>query len=70
MMEDLASSRYAETGWLRRYRVRAFGRADQRKLLELKKGITIEDVHYRGVDVERQQGECMADNFAERRQKS
>ena len=47
-----------ETGWLRRYRVRAFGRADQRKLLELKKGITLEDVHYRGVDVdvERQQG--------------
>ena len=47
-----------ETGWLRRYRVRAFGRADKRKLLELKKGITLEDVHYRGVDVdvERQQG--------------
>ena len=47
-----------ETGWLRRYRVRAFGRADQRKLLELKKGVTLEDVHYRGVyvDVERQQG--------------
>ncbi|MBL6766566.1 MAG: rRNA pseudouridine synthase [Candidatus Micropelagos sp.] len=47
-----------ETGWLRRYRVRAYGRPDQRKLLELKKGITLEDVHYRGVDVdvERQQG--------------
>ncbi|HAK98058.1 MAG TPA: pseudouridine synthase, partial [Rhodobiaceae bacterium] len=47
-----------ETGWLRRYRVRAYGRPDQRKLLELKKGITLEGVHYRGVDVdvERQQG--------------
>jgi 23S rRNA pseudouridine2605 synthase len=47
-----------ETGWLRRYRVRAYGRPDQRKLLELKKGVTLEDVHYRGVDVdvERQQG--------------
>ncbi|EJW21352.1 RNA pseudouridylate synthase family protein [alpha proteobacterium IMCC14465] len=47
-----------ETGWLRRYRVRAFGRPDERKLLELKKGITLEEVHYRGVDVEveRQQG--------------
>ena len=49
---------YLKTGWLRRYRVRAYGRPDQRKLLELKKGITLEDVHYRGVDVdvERQQG--------------
>ncbi len=34
------------TGWLRRYRVRALGRVSQETLDGLKKGITIEGVHY------------------------
>lgn len=48
-----------ETGWLRRYRVRAYGRANEQKLLALKKGVTIDGITYRGVDitVERQQGD-------------
>ena len=34
------------TGWLRRYRVRALGRVSQETLDGLKKGVTIEGVHY------------------------
>ena len=46
------------TGWLRRYRVRAFGKADESKLKELKHGITIDGVNYKSIDatLERQQG--------------
>lgn len=46
------------TGWLRRYRVRAFGRADEAKLKELKHGITIDGVNYKSIEatLERQQG--------------
>jgi 23S rRNA pseudouridine2605 synthase len=46
------------TGWLRRYRVRAFGKADEAKLKELKHGITIDGVNYKSIDatLERQQG--------------
>lgn len=45
-----------ETGWLRRYRVRAFGRVTQDKLDTLKDGVTIEGFHYGGIEavVERQ----------------
>jgi len=39
-----------ETGWLRRYRVRANGRATQDDLDRLKKGVTIEGVSYGAVD--------------------
>lgn len=35
-----------KTGWVRRYRARAFGRADQAKLDTLKDGVTIEGVSY------------------------
>ena len=46
------------TGWLRRYRVRAHGRVAQEALDCLKKGVTIEGVHYGPVEarIEREQG--------------
>jgi len=46
------------TGWVRRYRVRAFGRIDQTALDRLKKGITVEGVAYGAIEaaIERQQG--------------
>ena len=47
-----------ETGWLRRYRVRAFGNVAPAQLDALKNGITIEGVHYGPVEaaIEREQG--------------
>jgi 23S rRNA pseudouridine2605 synthase len=46
------------TGWVRRYRVRAFGRIDQTALDRLKNGITVEGVAYGSIEatIERQQG--------------
>jgi len=46
------------TGWVRRYRVRAFGRVDQAGLDRLKKGITVDGVAYGPIEaeIERQQG--------------
>ena len=46
------------TGWLRRYRVRAHGAIDQAALDGLREGVTIEGVHYAGIDarLERTQG--------------
>jgi 23S rRNA pseudouridine2605 synthase len=46
------------TGWLRSYRVRANGRADQPTLDRLKNGVTIEGVAYGAVEatIDRQQG--------------
>jgi 23S rRNA pseudouridine2605 synthase len=46
------------TGWLRRYRVRAFGKADEARLVALKKGIEIDGVNYRSIEatLERVQG--------------
>jgi 23S rRNA pseudouridine2605 synthase len=41
-----------ETGWLRRYRVRAFGAVDQAVLDTLKDGVTIEGMHYGPVEAE------------------
>jgi len=38
------------TGWQRRYRVRAHGRVSQSDLDTLKDGVTIDGVHYGGVD--------------------
>jgi len=37
-------------GWIRRYRVRIFGSPEQKQLDELAKGITIEGVHYKGIE--------------------
>lgn len=47
------------TGWLRRYRVRAFGSAPEDKLDAARKGMTIEGVQYGPMEVavERQQGD-------------
>ena len=39
-----------ETGWLRRYRVRANGRTTQEDLDRLKKGVTVEGISYGPVD--------------------
>ncbi len=46
------------TGWLRRYRVRAFGKITQAELDKLKNGIAIEGVFYGAIDaqLEREQG--------------
>jgi 23S rRNA pseudouridine2605 synthase len=38
------------TGWLRRYRVRLFGRPDPGQLAALKKGVTVEGVRYAPID--------------------
>lgn len=48
-----------KTGWLRRYRVRAFGRPDPERLKKLEKGITIEGVRYGSIEVsvEHQKGD-------------
>ena len=45
-------------GWLRRYRVRAFGHADPDRLAALAKGVTIEGVAYGSIDahIDRDQG--------------
>ena len=47
-----------ETGWLRRYRVRAHGEVTQAQLDELKKGIEVDGVKYGSIDatLERDQG--------------
>lgn len=46
------------TGWKRRYRVRAYGFVDEKKLTGLQKGIRVENVNYRGIEakLESQQG--------------
>lgn len=46
------------TGWLRRYRVRAFGQVTQAQLDALKDGITVEGVNYGPIEatLEREQG--------------
>lgn len=46
------------TGWIRRYRVRAFGKVDEKKLEQLKKGVTIDKVRYAAasIEVEKTQG--------------
>jgi len=47
-----------QTGWLRRYRVRAHGKVDQKRLDELKNGIAVDGVFYGAVEatLEREQG--------------
>ena len=53
LTNDGELSRHLEmpsTGWVRRYRVRAYGHITQDKLDDLKKGITIEGVKYAGIE--------------------
>lgn len=45
------------TGWVRRYRVRAYGRVDPERLRELEKGIEIDGVRYGPVRVRLDAGE-------------
>ena len=49
------------TGWLRRYRVRAHGETDQAVLDSLREGITIDGIHYAGIEaqIDRVQGSNM-----------
>lgn len=48
-----------ETGWLRRYRVRAYGETDQATLDGLANGVTIDGMHYGPIEarLERKQGD-------------
>lgn len=61
LTNDGALARHLElpsTGWLRRYRVRAFGRVTQADLDKLADGIAIEGILYGGIEaqLEREQG--------------
>lgn len=38
------------TGWIRRYRVRVFGSVTSKMLAEMKKGVTVDGVHYGSVE--------------------
>jgi len=62
LTNDGALARHLElpaTGWLRRYRVRAYGRINQEALDRLKEGVTIEGIHYGPVEatIDRTQGD-------------
>jgi len=55
-------SRYLEhpsTGWVRRYKVRAYGHVSQERLDSLKKGITLDGIQYAGIEatIDKQQGD-------------
>ena len=41
-----------DTGWKRKYRVRVNGKVNERRLLSLKNGITVEGVRYKSIDAE------------------
>jgi len=60
------------TGWLRRYRVRAFGRVMQPQLDALRKGIEVDGVRYGPIDaaLEREQGDNVWLTFAMREGKN
>jgi 23S rRNA pseudouridine2605 synthase len=61
-----------DTGWIRRYRVRAHGRVSQGNLDRLKDGITIDGVHYGPIEatLEREQGANVWLSFAIREGKN
>src|SRR5215468_12457742 len=61
-----------ETGWLRRYRVRAHGRITQQQLDTLKKGVTVDGIHYGPVEatLDRDQGSNVWLTFAIREGKN
>lgn len=48
-----------ETGWLRRYRVRCYGEIDQAALDSLKRGVTVEGMHYGPIEatLDREKGD-------------
>ncbi len=41
---------HPSTGWSRKYRVRVFGKVDEKRLKALKDGITVKDVHYKSIE--------------------
>jgi 23S rRNA pseudouridine2605 synthase len=62
LTNDGELARYLElpaTGWVRKYRVRAYGRTSQTQLDKLKRGITHNQITYKGIDavLETQQGD-------------
>jgi 23S rRNA pseudouridine2605 synthase len=61
-----------ETGWLRRYRVRAHGHVGQDELDTLRDGVTVEGIHYGPVEatLEREQGANVWLSFAIREGKN
>jgi 23S rRNA pseudouridine2605 synthase len=61
-----------ETGWLRRYRVRAHGTVTPEQLAALRKGITVDGVHYGPIDatLDRPQGSNVWITFAMREGKN
>lgn len=53
LTNDGGLARYLElpsTGWSRKYRVRVHGSVDEKRLADLKKGITVEGVHYKSIE--------------------
>jgi 23S rRNA pseudouridine2605 synthase len=60
------------TGWVRRYRVRAYGRIDETALARLQKGISIDDIHYGPIEAsaDKAQGDNTWMNFALREGKN
>ncbi len=61
-----------ESGWVRRYRVRAHGRVSQDELDQLREGVTVEGIHYGPVEaaLEREQGANVWLSFAIREGKN
>ena len=61
-----------DTGWLRRYRVRALGRVTQADLDTLRDGVTVEGVHYGPIEatLDREQGSNVWLTFAIREGKN
>jgi len=62
LTNDGELARYLElpaTGWIRRYRVRAYGHTSQAQLDKLKKGITHNKITYKGIEatLDKQQGD-------------
>ena len=62
LTNDGELSRHLEmpsTGWVRRYRVRAYGHLTQERLDDLKKGVTIDGIKYAGIEavLDKQQGD-------------
>ena len=54
LTNDGALARYLElpsTGWVRSYRARAFGILDLKSLSALKKGLSVEGMHYQSIEV-------------------
>ncbi len=54
LTNDGALARYLElpsTGWIRRYRVRVYGRVEKKKLAELAEGVVVDRVAYGSIEV-------------------